>query len=60
MSFWFKCPHCGRSSSDEMGENLVDYEKGLYRCEECGGILSAHNDTIDYEEYAKLERLIDL
>lgn len=58
MSFWFKCPHCGRGSCDEMGENLVDYEKGLYRCEECGGILSAYDDTIDYEEYAKLENLI--
>ena len=58
MAHWFKCPHCGRGVFDEMGENLVDYEGGLYRCTECGGIMSAEDDIIDYEEYAKIENLI--
>ncbi len=58
MAHWFKCPHCGRGVCDEMGENLVDYEEGLYRCTECGGIISTDDDTIDYEEYAKIENLI--
>lgn len=40
-----------------MGENIVDYEKGLFRCEECGNIISLDN-AIDYEEYIKLENLI--
>ena len=58
MAIWFKCPHCGRGVVDEMGENVVDYEEGLYRCPECGGIMSSDDDTIDYEEYAKIENLI--
>ena len=58
MAHWFKCPHCGRGVFDEMGETLVDYEEGLYRCTECGGIMSAEDDIIDYEEYAKIENLI--
>lgn len=55
MAIWFKCPHCGSCSVDEFGENLVDYEQNLYRCPECGGIMSSNDDTIDYEEYVKEE-----
>lgn len=53
MALWFKCPHCGKGSVDEMGETLIDYDKGLYRCDECSGTLSL-DDCIDYEEYVRL------
>ena len=55
MAIWFKCPHCGRGVVDYFCENAVDYELGLYKCTECGGIMSADDDTIDYEEYTKIE-----
>ena len=57
MANYFKCPHCGGGSVDEQGENAIDFDKGLYRCEKCGGILTL-DDDIDYEEYIKLEPLI--
>ena len=58
MALWFKCPHCGRGVVDDFCENVVDYDHGLYRCPECGGIMSGDDDTIDYEEYARIENLI--
>lgn len=55
MSIWFKCPHCGKGSVDEQGETLLDYEARLYKCENCGGVISSANDSITYEEYVNLE-----
>lgn len=57
MAIYFKCPYCKRGSVDEMGENTISYEKGFFKCENCGRILSLV-DAIDYEEYAKLENLV--
>ena len=56
MALYFRCPHCDRGVVAEYCENVVDYERGLYKCTECGGILSIENDTIDYEEYVKIEK----
>lgn len=57
MALYFKCPYCNRGSVDEQGENTVNYEKMLFKCEKCGKELSL-KDVIDYAEYAKLENLI--
>ncbi len=56
MSIWFKCPHCGKGSVDEQGENMVDDNTELYKCENCGGIMSSIDDSITYKEYVKLWR----
>lgn len=56
MSIWFKCPHCGKGSVDEQGENMVDDNTKLYKCENCGGIMSSIDDSITYKEYVKLWR----
>jgi hypothetical protein len=53
MALWFICPHCGCGVADEFGENLIDYDNGLYRCEECGGTMSL-DDCVDYEDCVKL------
>ena len=57
MGVYFKCPHCGRGSFDFQGETEIAYDKGLFRCENCGKTITL-DDIIDYEEYAKLENLI--
>lgn len=57
MAYYFKCPHCGKGSFDDGGENEIDCEKGLFKCEWCGNIIS-FNNLITYEEYAELENLI--
>lgn len=57
MAYYFKCPHCGKGSFDDGGENEIDCDKGLFKCEWCGNIIS-FNNLITYEEYAKLENLI--
>ena len=54
MDIWFRCPHCGKGSVDEQGETLLDYEDGLYKCKNCGGIMSSIDDSITYEEYKNI------
>ena len=54
MAIYFKCPHCGNGSVDEIGETTVDYDNGLFKCTECGNLLSVEEDSISYEEYLKL------
>ena len=54
MAIYFKCPHCGNGSVDEIGETAIDYDNGLFKCTECGNLLSVEEDSISYEEYLKL------
>ena len=49
MALYFKCPKCGEFIIDQQGENTIDYEKGLYRCPECGATMSVDSDSVEYD-----------
>lgn len=49
MGLYFKCHKCGEYFVDQQGENEIDYEKGLYRCPECGTTLSVDSDSVEYD-----------
>ena len=54
MAIYFKCPHCNKPVADCQGECTLDYEKGLFECPECKGVLTL-DDVIDYETFIKDE-----